>query len=283
MPPPRPSSICRPPRAVAQVIDTTYPGPAGDQNIRLYIPDAPGPLPVVVYFHGGGFVTGDLAVTEELCRALANDAGAIVAAVSYRLAPEHPFPAATDDTFAALQWVADNAVQFGGDPTRIAVHGDSAGGNLAAVAALRARDEGGPALTCQVLTYPVIDPHADTPSREQYGEGYIITAAGLDWFWNQYLETLRTPRTRWRCPRRPPPSPGCPRPSSCPWSTRSPATRPRRTASSSPTPASRPRSSASTDLSTGCTGSPAQSPRHRNPLRRAEFLTRNSPSNPSQR
>ncbi|MDF3312960.1 alpha/beta hydrolase [Rhodococcus koreensis] len=175
------------PRPVAQVIDTIYPGPAGDQDIRLYIPDAPGPLPVVAYFHGGGFVTGDLAVTEELCRALANDAGAIVAAVSYRLAPEHPFPAATDDTFAALRWIADNAVHFGGDPTRIAVHGDSAGGNLAAVAALRARDEGGPALTCQVLTYPVIDPHADTPSREEFGEGYIITAAGLDWFWNHYL------------------------------------------------------------------------------------------------
>ena len=176
------------PREVAQVIDATYPGPAGRQDIRLYLPDAPGPLPVVVYFHGGGFVTGDLTVTAELCRALANDAGAIVAAVSYRLAPEHPFPAATDDTFAALQWVADNAVHCGGDPTRIAVHGDSAGGNLAAVAALRARDEGGPALTCQVLTYPVIDPHANTPSREQFGEGYIITAAGLDWFWNHYLQ-----------------------------------------------------------------------------------------------
>ncbi|MFC9840773.1 alpha/beta hydrolase [Rhodococcus sp. NPDC127530] len=178
-----------PPEPVAQVIDTTYPGPAGDQSIRLYIPDAPGPLPVVAYYHGGGFVTGDLTVTEELCRSLANDAGAIVAAVSYRLAPEHKFPAATDDTYAALCWIAENATGFGGDPTRIAVHGDSAGGNLAAVAALRARDESGPALTCQVLTYPVIDPRADTPSRTEFGEGYIITAAGLDWFWNHYLRT----------------------------------------------------------------------------------------------
>ncbi|TQC42931.1 alpha/beta hydrolase [Rhodococcus sp. WS4] len=176
------------PREVAQVIDTCYPGPAGDQNIRVYIPDAPGPLPVVAYFHGGGFVTGDLTVTEELCRALANDASAIIAAVSYRLAPEHPYPAATDDTFAALRWIADNAIHFGGDPARLAVHSDSAGGNLAAVAALRARDEGGPTLTCQVLTYAVIDPHADTPSREQFGEGYVITSAGLDWFWNHYLQ-----------------------------------------------------------------------------------------------
>ena len=178
-----------PPECVARVIDTTYPGPAGAQNIRLYIPDAPGPLPVVMYFHGGGFVTGDLTVTEELCRALANAPGTIVAAVSYRLAPEHKFPAATDDTYAALCWLGENAAQFGGDPTRIAVHGDSAGANLAAVAALRARDEGGPALTCQVLTYPVVDPYADTPSRTEFGEGYIITAAGLDWFWNHYLRT----------------------------------------------------------------------------------------------
>jgi acetyl esterase len=176
-----------PHRAVAEVIDTTYPGPAGDQRIKLYIPDAPRPLPIVVYFHGGGFVLGDLAVTEELCRAIANDSGAIVAAASYRLAPEHKFPAATDDTFAALQWVSRNATEFGGDPVRIAVHGDSAGGNLAAVAALRARDEGGPPLVAQVLVHPVIDSKAQTLSRAEYGQGYLITAAALDWFWEQYL------------------------------------------------------------------------------------------------
>jgi acetyl esterase len=176
-----------PHRAVAKVIDTTYPGPAGDQRIKLYIPDAPRPLPIVVYFHGGGFVLGGLAVTEELCRAIANDSGAIVAAASYRLAPEHKFPAATDDTFAALQWVARNARGFGGDPRRITVHGDSAGGNLAAVAALRARDEGGPPLVAQVLVHPVIDSKAQTLSRAEYAQGYLLTAAALDWFWKQYL------------------------------------------------------------------------------------------------
>jgi acetyl esterase len=181
------TALQAPPREVARVIDTTYPGPSGDQSIRLYIPEVPGPLPVVVYFHGGGWVTGDLTVTEELCRDLANDACAIVAAVSYRLAPEHKFPAATDDTFAALQWVAANAAGFGGDPARIAVHGDSAGANLATVAALRARDEGGPALVAQVLTYPVIDSRADTPSRAAFGEGYLLSSADLDWFWNHYL------------------------------------------------------------------------------------------------
>lgn len=178
-----------PPREVANVVDTTYPGPGGDQHIRLYIPDAPGPLPIVVYFHGGGFIAGGLDVADEPCRALANDAAAIVAAASYRLAPEHKFPAATDDTFAALQWVANHATDFGGDANRIAVQGDSAGGNLAAVAAQRARDEGGPHLVAQVLTYPVIDSTAKSPSRSECAEGYIITAADLDWFWQQYLSS----------------------------------------------------------------------------------------------
>ena len=176
-----------PPREVAKVIESAYPGPAGPQQLRIYVPDADAPLPVVVYFHGGGFVGGGLAVADEPVRALANDVGAIVVAVSYRLAPEHKFPAATDDTFAALKWVAAHAADFGGDPARIAVMGDSAGGGLAAVAAQRARDEGGPDLVAQVLVYPVVDPTAKLPSRIECGSGYIITAAALDWFWDQYL------------------------------------------------------------------------------------------------
>ncbi|MBJ8345798.1 alpha/beta hydrolase [Antrihabitans sp. YC2-6] len=176
-----------PPREVAKVIESAYPGPAGPQQLRIYVPDADAPLPVVVYFHGGGFVGGGLAVADEPVRALANDVGAIVVAVSYRLAPEHKFPAATDDTFAALKWVAAHAADFGGDPARIAVMGDSAGGGLAAVTAQRARDEGGPDLVAQVLVYPVVDPTAKLPSRIECGSGYIITAAALDWFWDQYL------------------------------------------------------------------------------------------------
>ena len=181
------TGLQRPAPAVARVIDGTYPGPVGAQPLRIYIPEGQGPLPIVVYFHGGGFVAGGLPVVDEPARALANDVGAIVVAAGYRLAPEHKFPAATDDTFAALRWVADHAGDFGGDPARIAVMGDSAGGSLAAVAAQRARDGGGPRLVAQVLVYPVVDPTARLASRELFGEGYVITAAGLDWFWEQYL------------------------------------------------------------------------------------------------
>jgi acetyl esterase len=177
----------KPHREVARVIEETYQGPEGNQPLRIYVPTTGTDLPVVVYFHGGGFIAGNISVSEEPNRALAADTGAIVVAASYRLAPEHPFPAATDDTFAALQWVAANIATYGGDPTRIAVMGDSAGGNLAAVAAQRARDEGGPALVGQVLVYPVIDSEAQLPSRSEFGSGYIISAADLDSFWGGYL------------------------------------------------------------------------------------------------
>lgn len=183
------TGLQQPGREVAEVIETTYPGPAGEQLLRIYIPDAPRPLPVVVYFHGGGFMAGSLEVAEEPNRALANDLGAIVVAASYRLAPEHKFPAATDDTYAALRWTAENIERYGGDSDRLAVLGDSAGANLATVAALRARDDDGPRLRAQVLVYPVIDARADTPSKEKFAEGYVITAAGLDHFWDQYLSS----------------------------------------------------------------------------------------------
>lgn len=187
----------KPHREVSEVIEAEYPGPAGPQKVRIYIPAAPKPLPVVVYFHGGGFIAGDLAVAEEPSRALANDAGVIVVAVSYRLAPEHPFPAATDDTFAAMKWVAGSIGEYGGDPSRIAVMGDSAGGNLAAVAAQRCRDEGGPSLSAQVLIYPVIDSTAELASRSEFKDGFVITAADLDYFWAHYLpnqEDAENPR-----------------------------------------------------------------------------------------
>jgi acetyl esterase len=183
-----------PARAVSRVIDGTCPGPKGPQPLRIYVPDGEHPLPVVVYFHGGGFVGGGLSVVDEPARALANDVDAIVVTAEYRLAPVHKFPAATDDTFAALRWVADHVEDFGGDPARIAVMGDSAGGNLAAVAAQRARDAGGPQLVAQVLVYPVVDPTARLASRELYREGYVITATSLGWFWEQYLGSLADTR-----------------------------------------------------------------------------------------
>ncbi len=178
-----------PPRDAVKVTTTTYPSAGGEREARIYVPAArdDSPLPVLVFFHPGGWVGGSLDLSHEPCTALAEDLGAIVVAPSYRLAPEDPFPAATDDTFAALRWVADTISGHGGDPSRIAVAGESSGGNLAAVAAQRARDENGPALVAQVLIYPPIDPDADTPSRRQYAAGPILSAAAVDNLWAAYL------------------------------------------------------------------------------------------------
>ncbi|RSZ64672.1 alpha/beta hydrolase [Corynebacterium hylobatis] len=193
------TGLQKPAREVARVVDKIIDGPGGEQHLRIFIPENQGatPLPVVVYYYGGGFVAGSLDVAEESNRALANDTGAIVVAASYLLAPEHKFPAATDDTFAALRWTAEHISEYGGDPARIAVMGDSAGGNLAAVAAQRARDEGGPELAAQALIYPAIDANADTESKREFAEGYVISTADMDYFWGQYLnspEEVEDPR-----------------------------------------------------------------------------------------
>jgi acetyl esterase/lipase len=140
-----------------------------------------------VYYHGGGWVGGSLAVVDEPCRALANRNGAIVVAATYRLSPEARFPAATNDAYSVLNWASAHAAEFGGDPARLGVIGDSAGGNLAAVAALMARDRGTPAVKAQILTYPVIQRGGNFASMEENREGYLLTAAGMDWFWDQYL------------------------------------------------------------------------------------------------
>ncbi|OOL32578.1 esterase [Rhodococcus rhodochrous] len=176
-----------PPEPVARIDDLHYVSDTTELPLRIYLPEGVGPRPVVLYFHGGGFVAGDLAVVDEPARALANETGAVVVTATYRRAPEHRFPAAADDAWAALNWVAEHIAEHGGDPGSIVVMGDSAGGNLAAVTALRSRDQGGPALRGQVLIYPVIDPNAQLPSRIDYADGYLITAAALDWFWEQYL------------------------------------------------------------------------------------------------
>ncbi|MDQ1375382.1 MAG: acetyl esterase, partial [Actinomycetota bacterium] len=144
------------------------------------------PLPVLVFFHGGGFVIGDLDTHDQVCRQLANGSHAIVVAVDYRLAPEHPYPAAPDDCFAATTWIHEHATELGGDPTRMAVAGDSAGGNLAAVVAQEARDKGGPPLKAQILIYPATDLSMQHPSITENGEGYLLTKEGMDWFMGHY-------------------------------------------------------------------------------------------------
>ncbi len=144
-------------------------------------------LPVVVFFHGGGWVVGSIASHDALCRRMCNASGCIVVSVDYRLAPEHRFPAAVDDSFAATDWVARHAAEIGGDPSRIAVCGDSAGGNLAAVVALLARDREGPQILYQVLIYPITDYLPDTDSYRRNGDDYFLTGTTIKWFWDHYL------------------------------------------------------------------------------------------------
>lgn len=176
------------PQEVKQVVERTVEGDGGQLQVRIYIPDLAEPLPVLVYYHGGGWVGGSLAVVDEPCRALANRSGVIVVAATYRLAPEAPFPAAANDAYAVLSWASTHAEEFGGDAARLGVIGDSAGGNLAAVVSLMARDRGTPTVKAQILTYPVIERAGDFASLEENREGYLLTTAGIAWFWEQYLD-----------------------------------------------------------------------------------------------
>ncbi|MDZ4402160.1 alpha/beta hydrolase [Prosthecobacter sp.] len=177
------------PEAVGEVIDRTIPGPGGPIPLRIYTPKGSGPFPVLVHLHGGGWVVGDLAAYDPICRKLTNAAGCAVVSVDYRLAPEHKFPAALDDCYAALQWVAANAPTFHGDASRIAVGGDSAGGTLSAVVAQQARDEGGPRLCYQLLIYPVTNYGFNTPSYRENADGYLLTKNLMAWFWGHYLRS----------------------------------------------------------------------------------------------
>jgi acetyl esterase len=169
------------------VQDRTVPGPAGDIPMRVYTPEGSGPHPVIVYFHGGGWVIGDLEVSDKPCRQLAASAGAVVVSVDYRLAPEHRYPAAYDDSYAATAWVSEHADELNVDASKLAVCGDSAGGNLAAAVALGARDNGGPAISAQLLIYPVTDFAFNTESYRANGEGYLLQRGSMQWFWAHYL------------------------------------------------------------------------------------------------
>ena len=186
---------------VERVRDLGIPGPNGELRIRLYEPIATGssvaqggasdadPRPALVFFHGGGWVRGSVETHDELCRWLANEVDCTVVSVDYRRAPEHPFPAALRDCEAAVRWVVEHAGSIGVDPDRIAVGGDSAGGNLAAAVSLLARDADGPRLRHQVLVYPVTDHAFETRSYEENAEGYLLTRETMRWYWAQYLRT----------------------------------------------------------------------------------------------
>jgi acetyl esterase len=173
--------------AVAAVADRVLPGPAAELPVRVYTPEGEPPFPIVVFFHGGGWVVGTLDTYDPLCRALAAATPAVVVSVGYRLAPEHRWPAAAEDAYAATLWASRNAADLGGAQHRLAVAGDSAGGNLAAVVALAARDRGGPAIAFQLLVYPALDAAGDTASWREYAEGFYLTAAGMRWYWDHYL------------------------------------------------------------------------------------------------
>lgn len=190
---------------IGKIENSTIPGPAGEIPVRIYTPvnAAAGALPCLVYYHGGGWVIGDLETHEGACRLLANGAGCRVISVDYRLAPEHPFPAGPEDCYAAVKWVSANAAQLGIDAKRIAVGGDSAGGNLSAAVAQMARDRGGPAIAFQLLIYPATDMALQTPSRKENAVGYFLEEKTMKYFYdlyvpkgtdenNPYLSPLRT-------------------------------------------------------------------------------------------
>lgn len=171
---------------IASVGDREIPGPAGPIPVRVYRPAGDAPKPVVVYYHGGGWVLGSLETHDGTCRRLADGADAVVVSVDYRMGPEDRFPAAVDDSYAALEWVAANAAEIGADPARLAVAGDSAGGNLAAVVSQLAR-AGGPAIRFQLLVYPVTDHEFTSVSMQENAEGYYLTRDAMRWFYDHYL------------------------------------------------------------------------------------------------
>jgi acetyl esterase len=177
------------PDPVGTVEDRMIPGADGEMPVRIYTPQGQGPFPVLVYFHGGGWVIGNREAYDPTCRALTNAAGCLVVSVEYRLAPEHKFPAAPEDCYAAVQWVAAHAAAMRGDAARLAIGGDSAGGNLTAVVAHMARDRGGPPLVYQLLVYPVTNYGYDTVSYQENADGYLLTKDAMMWFWNHYLRS----------------------------------------------------------------------------------------------
>jgi acetyl esterase/lipase len=195
---------------VAAVVDHRVPVAGGEITVRAYSPGGPGPHPALVYYHGGGWVIGDLYTHDGLCRSLSAAAGCAVLSVDYRLAPEAKYPVPVEDSYAALLWIVANAGRLGIDRRRIAVGGDSAGGNLATVMALLARDRRGPALRLQVLIYPVTDHDLDTASYRENATGYVLTRDAMRWFWDHYLAHEAQRREPYASPLRAPSLAGLP-------------------------------------------------------------------------
>ena len=181
----RPSS---PKSEMFKVEDRPIPGPAGDITIRVYTPSEGGPFPLLVWYYGGGWVIGNLDVTDGSCRRLAEGAQCVVASIQYRLAPENKFPAGVEDCYAATAWLAKNAATINADATRLAVGGASAGGNLSAVVSLMARDRGGPPVALQIMVVPMTDRNFETKSYLDNAEGYWNTRAWMMYFWDHYLK-----------------------------------------------------------------------------------------------
>jgi len=175
------------PEPVGAIAHQTIPSNGREVMVRIYTPEGTGPFPVLVYTHGGGFVIFDLDTYDSTCRALCNAANCVVVSVGYHQAPEHPFPAAAEDAFAAYQWVVNNAATINGDPQRVAVGGESAGGNLAAVTALQARDRGIVPPIFQLLVYPMTNAAFDTPSYQEHADAKPLNKAMMQWFWGYYL------------------------------------------------------------------------------------------------
>ncbi|GAA4672761.1 alpha/beta hydrolase [Pseudonocardia yuanmonensis] len=182
---------------VGEVQHRFIPGPTADLPARIYRPAGDRPRPAIVYFHGSGWVILNIEICDPSMRALANDTDCIVVAVNYQKAPEHKFPVPFNDAWATTCWVAEHAEELGIDPARIAVGGDSAGGNLAAAVALKARDQGGPPLAYQLLVYPATDHDVDKPSAVQNAEGYLLQRESMRWFWGHYLDGA-TDEPDWR-------------------------------------------------------------------------------------
>ncbi len=172
---------------VGAVLNLSIPGPDGDVPVRIYTPDGDGPFPILVWFHGGGWVIGDLDSADPSGRNLCKGADCVVVSVDYRLAPETKFPGPAEDCYAATVWAAANANSIGGDASRIAVGGDSAGGNLAAAVALMSADRNGPDIVHQLLVYPVTDRNYQTASYVDNAEGYMLARDAMRWYWDAYL------------------------------------------------------------------------------------------------
>lgn len=187
---------------LARVEDLRIPGPGGELRVRIYTPFGTGPFGVCLYFHGGGWVLNSVDTHDDLVRRLTAAAGCVFVSVDYRLAPEHQYPAAVEDGYAALQWVAEHAAEFHADSARLAVAGDSAGANVAAVACLMTRDRGGPPIRQQVLAYPITDCDLDRGSYQENADGYFLTRGQMQWFWDLYCPDVARRREPYASPLR---------------------------------------------------------------------------------